>query len=537
LRASDGIAEKLMFRWFDTLGARVTIFVILALVIAQVIGVLTFVRDVERDESESKGDTFVREMSQLVAIINSGMAPPDERTTGSSIQPGFLIWLNVSPSIEQPGVRIAANGPQVPAQWEQLRSSDKRLEWFSDARPLTSRYSISPVMSMRNLQSGFGANVDARSTDDPADASRPLPPPGAEKSKAKPPSRRRIDVPMPRFKPPPEDDYGLATTYVEPPSYIRVPPVRWRMAVKLDNGLWLNAEYLYERGLPAWMKTVMYQNGVIFLLMILFVVPGVGFATYRLSELARAADKLGRGEDTPPLAETGTREIRRVTQAFNQMSLRLRRFVQGRTQMLAGISHDLRTPITGLRLRAELVDDEQNRDRMLALIDDMHHLTEATLTLARDESFTEKSDTVDVSALVGGIVDDLTDLGIEVSADAKPGVYLMCRPHSLRRAIRNLAENGAKYGERSRIALAQDADSVTIVIDDDGPGIPDGEIEKAFQPFVRLEASRSRETGGSGLGLAITRSIILNHGGDVTLANRPGGGLRATITLPKSKAV
>jgi signal transduction histidine kinase len=204
--------------------------------------------------------------------------------------------------------------------------------------------------------------------------------------------------------------------------------------------------------------------------------------------------------------------------------------------MLAGISHDLRTPITGLRLRAELVDDEQNRERMLSLIDDMHHLTEATLRLARDDSFTEKSDTIDLSALVEGIVDDLTDVGIEVAADVKPGIYIMCRPHSLTRAIRNLAENGAKYGQRSRILLEEDSGNVRIIVDDDGPGIPEEKIEKAFQPFVRLEESRSRDTGGSGLGLAITRSIVLNHGGEVTLANRPEGGLRATITLPKLAA-
>ncbi|MGE4063181.1 MAG: ATP-binding protein [Rhodospirillaceae bacterium] len=534
-----------MFRWFDTLGARLGFFVILALVLAQIIGVLTFVRDVERDESESKGDTFVRELAQLVANVNGG-APLNQQTIGTTVQPGFLIWFNVVPAVDEPGIHVPEDGPHIPAQWEGIRSSDKRLEWFPDARPLTTRYSISPVMSMRNVQSGFGARDDAPPSDDPAADSRPLPPAGgadtakpapaeSAKAKAKPPPRP-IDQPMPRFKPPPEDDYGPATTYLTPPSYIRVPPVRWRMAVKLENGLWLNAEYLYERGLPAWMKTVMYQNGVILALMILFVIPGIGFATRRLSELARAADKLGRGEDVPPLAENGTREIRRVTQAFNQMSLRLRRFVQGRTQMLAGISHDLRTPITGLRLRAELVDDEQNRDRMLGLIDDMHHLTEATLRLARDESFTEKSDTIDLSALVGGIADDLADVGIDVSADVRPGIYVMCRPHSLRRAIRNLAENGAKYGQRSRISLEEDAEAVRIMVDDDGPGIPEDKIEKAFQPFVRLEESRSRDTGGSGLGLAITRSIVLNHGGEVILENRPDGGLRATIVLPKSSA-
>jgi signal transduction histidine kinase len=533
-----------MFRWFDTLAGRVTVFVILALVLAQVIGVLTFVRSVERDESERRGDEFVRETSILVALFNSD-APLDRfALLGAARQPGFLVWLNVEPGVRREGVNVAENGPPIPAEWSSLRSRDKRLEWFEDARPITRRYSISPQMTVRNLRRAFnpegpdvtgdtGGLAAGRGLGGEREKAKPAPPPGGG-AKAKP--RPSLD-PLRRYTPEPEDDYGPATSLLPPPPTMHVPPVRWRMSIQLNDGVWLNAEYLYERGLPSWMKTVMYQNGLTFALMILFTVPGIGYATYRLSDLARAADKLGRGEEVPPLVETGSREIRRVTQAFNQMSLRLRRFVQGRTQMLAGISHDLRTPITGLRLRTELVDDEQNRDRMLALIDDMHHLTEATLRLARDDSFTEKSDTIDVSALLGGIVDDLTDVGIDVTADVKPGIYVMCRPHSLRRAIRNLAENGAKYGQRSRIFLEEDSESVRIIVDDDGPGIPEDKIEKAFQPFVRLEESRNRDTGGSGLGLAITRSIILNHGGEVTLANRPEGGLRATIILPKSKAV
>jgi signal transduction histidine kinase len=172
---------------------------------------------------------------------------------------------------------------------------------------------------------------------------------------------------------------------------------------------------------------------------------------------------------------------------------------------------------------------------MQALIDDMHHLTEATLTLAKDESFTEKTDKVDLSSLIEGICDDLQDAGIDCTAHVERGENLYCRPFSLRRAIRNVAENGAKYGKRSRISLKDDGRSVSVIIDDDGPGIPDDQKEKAFQPFVRLEGSRSRETGGSGLGLAITRSIVLNHGGEITLTNRPEGGLRVTMILPRGE--
>lgn len=521
----------MIFRWWDTLGGRLTFFVILALVLAQIIGVLTFVRGTQRDESERRGEDFVRALGGVAQIFNSPVAVDRPAYLGTVVQPGFLVWLNVEPAVTRPGVNAAPGGPQVPVQWQTIRSPDKRLEWFEDARPITRRYSISPLMVMRNVQSRFGVDLPGDPPGPPQAEGRPPPAP-----KGRPPPRPPIDQPIARYKPAPEDDYGPATTFLPPPLDLHVPPVRWRAAIQLNDGLWLNAEYLYERGLPSWMATVMYQNGLILALMILFTVPGVIYATRRLSEIARAADKLGRGEETPALSEDGTREIRRLTQAFNQMSLRLRRFVQGRTQMLAGISHDLRTPITGLRLRTELVDEDDNRERMLALIDDMHHLTEATLALARDESFTEKSDLIDVSALAGGICDDLQDAGIDVTLEARPGISLMCRPHSLRRAIRNLAENGAKYGGRARILVEDTPESVRIMVDDDGPGIPEDKMEQAFLPFVRLEESRSRATGGSGLGLAITRSIVLNHGGDIALMNRPEGGLRATITLPKSQA-
>jgi signal transduction histidine kinase len=202
--------------------------------------------------------------------------------------------------------------------------------------------------------------------------------------------------------------------------------------------------------------------------------------------------------------------------------------------MLGAISHDLRTPITGLRLRAELVDDDENRERMLAIVDEIHHLTEATLALAKEDSFTEVTDRVDLSSLIESIVDDLTDVGIDVACEVERNVQLSCRPYSLRRAIRNLAENGAKYGHRSRITMATEGDVVRITIDDDGPGIPEDQLERVLLPFVRLETSRSRQTGGAGLGLAITRSIVLNHGGELKLANRPEGGLRATMLLPRA---
>jgi signal transduction histidine kinase len=529
----------MILRWFGSLAGRLTLLILASLLCAQLIGVLVFVRSQEHERSEQAGEGFVRAIAGVVENFNRS---PDLDRNGylaTVRQPGWFFWLSDIPAVPTQGITIADDGPHRPGNWGLIKSPDKRLTWFEDERPLTMRWRIAAIPTIRNLPHVPEGEGPPDERPPPRGADRP-PPPATKYTAATLSSDRDGPPPIPdpthsrvnRPKP-----YGEGTSFFPPPPGNILPPVRWRAAVQLADGDWLNAEHLYENGLPPWLSTVMFQNGVILAIMMLFVVPVVAFATHRLTQLARVADRLGRGEDTEPLPESGTNEIVRLTQAFNQMSLRLRRFVQGRTQMLAGISHDLRTPITALRLRADLVDDDENRDRMLALIDDMHHLTEATLTLARDDSFTEKTDIVDISSLVEGVCDDLTDAGVDAVADVERGVNLTCRPYSLRRAIRNLAENGAKYGKRARITMNGDAATVRIVVDDDGPGIPDDMVEKAFQPFVRLEGSRSRETGGSGLGLAITRSIVLNHGGDISLKNRPGGGLRAVISLPKPELV
>jgi len=258
--------------------------------------------------------------------------------------------------------------------------------------------------------------------------------------------------------------------------------------------------------------------------------------TRPLRALAERADAFGRGTVEPPPPEAGPEEARRLIAAFTRMQERLRRFVADRTRMLAAIGHDLRTPITSLKLRAELLDDAEARSRMLATLDEMERMTEATLAFAREDATAEPSRSVDLAALISSFADDLTEMGKPVTfADAARLPYV-CRPTALRRALANLVENAIQYGERARVTLGATSAGPVITIDDDGPGIPEDQIEQAFKPFVRLETSRSRETGGAGLGLAIARSIVLAHGGDLVLSNRPEGGLRAEIRLPEADA-
>jgi signal transduction histidine kinase len=251
-----------------------------------------------------------------------------------------------------------------------------------------------------------------------------------------------------------------------------------------------------------------------------------------LDALAVAADAVGRGEPARLEAERGPLEIRRTAAAFNDMQARITRSMGDRTRLLAAISHDLRTPITSLRLRAELVDDDELKEKMLATLDEMQALTEAGLLLARDTAAEEPSRSIDLVALVESVVADLADQGHDARLQPGPAANLRCRKLALTRAIRNVVENAVRYGGNAVVRLASVPGRIDIHVEDDGPGLPDAALQQVFEPFFRLETSRSRETGGSGLGLAIARSIVREHGGEVALVNRPEGGLRATIALP-----
>jgi signal transduction histidine kinase len=251
-----------------------------------------------------------------------------------------------------------------------------------------------------------------------------------------------------------------------------------------------------------------------------------------LARFVAAAEEFGRSAEAPPIPEVGPVELTIATKAFNRMQERLRRFVQDRTQMLAAISHDLRTPLTRMRLRAEFVDDEDQRSKMLHDISEMETMISATLAFARDDITREPRKEEDLDELLDHLCEAMGETGQEARYIAVGPVPVRCSALALRRAFANLLENAVKYGQRARVALKQAPGQVIVEIDDDGPGIPADMQETVFQPFFRLESSRNRDTGGVGLGLSVARTIIRGHGGDITLANRAEGGLRATIILP-----
>jgi signal transduction histidine kinase len=306
------------------------------------------------------------------------------------------------------------------------------------------------------------------------------------------------------------------------------------VAMQLEGGRWLNLESSIRPPNFGWTLPVLTWLGMMGLTLSIVVIFMVRRITRPMAALASAAERAGRGEVVDPLPEAGPLDVRQTTTAFNRMHDRLQRFVKDRTQMLAAMSHDLRTPITTLRLRAEFIEDEEIKTKILETLEEMQRMSEATLAFVREEAAVEPTRMVDLMALVESVAADLVDLGQDVQFIETERIDLACRPAGLKRAIRNLLENAVRYGERAEIRLEESDDELRIVIEDNGPGISDDQIERMFQPFIRLDESRSVEGGGIGLGLAIARSIIRNHGGDIVLGNRSEGGLRATVSLPRA---
>jgi len=251
-----------------------------------------------------------------------------------------------------------------------------------------------------------------------------------------------------------------------------------------------------------------------------------------LTELSAAVDHFGASGDDPPIPPHGPREVEGTIRAFNRMRDRLRRFNDDRTRMMAAMSHDLRTPLTRLRMRIEMADGLDDQQKMLDELDMMNGMVESALSFARDDAKQEPRSLVDLSALVEGICEDAADTGDSVTFVGPRDVAISCRPSAIRRAVSNLVDNAVKYGKSAAVSLTPESERVVIVVDDEGPGIPRNERERVFEPFYRIGSSRDPETGGVGLGLSVTRSIIWEHGGNIVLANRKGGGLTVRIELP-----
>jgi signal transduction histidine kinase len=304
------------------------------------------------------------------------------------------------------------------------------------------------------------------------------------------------------------------------------------VALQLMDGSWLNFTFASVKTLPfsSWSHLLALAAGIGAVMAL-----GVGamrLITRPIESLATAAEELGRGARPGDVPEAGLSEVRLAARAFNRMQRRIRRMIEDRTQMVAAISHDLRTPITRLRLRAEFIEDQEEQQKMLTDLDQMEAIIRSTLAFARQDSDTEPTAPVDLLALLKEVAENHPPARLSVKGIAPP--LLRARPVALRRCFDNLAENAIRYGGCAEITVRDLPDVVEITIDDTGPGIPENRLKDVFRPFVRLEESRNRDSGGAGLGLAIARSVVLAHGGAISLENRKEGGLRAAVRLPKA---
>jgi signal transduction histidine kinase len=328
----------------------------------------------------------------------------------------------------------------------------------------------------------------------------------------------------------------------DPPGLIRLVPRRHRedmqvldLSLRLPDGDTLAFRVASPQLDPPLPWNLFIQLGVLALVLVVVLFVVTRNVTRPLSNLARAADAAGRSVRNPPLAEEGVREIREATRAFNTMQDRVLRYLDSRTGVLAAMSHDLRTPLTRMRLRVESVHDPQLRERFGADLDEMEGMVHGALALFEGLDDDEAFEAVDVNALLAKLVTDYEVLGSRVTMEGgglQPDLRVQGKPRALRRCLTNLVDNALKFGTRALIRV-EDGPELMIRICDEGPGIPQALLEKVFEPFYRLESSRSRDTGGTGLGLSIARDVVQAHGGTLTLRNRPEGGLMAELRLPR----
>jgi signal transduction histidine kinase len=283
----------------------------------------------------------------------------------------------------------------------------------------------------------------------------------------------------------------------------------------------------------SWPYRVLGSLAILLLAVIAISLIAVRWMTRPLETLADAAEKLGNNIHRPPLDETGPREVERAARAFNTMQAKLIGYLRDRTRILAAMSHDLKTPITRLRLRAELLHDAQLKSKFETDLRELEAMVSRTLDFMRGVDSEERIQPVDIDALVQSLQRDMQETGCDVALEGHSRAPYPGRPQALKRCLANLLDNAVKYGHSARVAIDDDDECLRIRISDRGPGIPPDALERVFEPFYRLEESRNRDTGGTGLGLSIARSIAQAHGGTLILRNRTQGGLEAVLNLPR----
>jgi len=303
--------------------------------------------------------------------------------------------------------------------------------------------------------------------------------------------------------------------------------------VRLNDGTLVTFDSRQPVQTADWPYRLLLSLAVLLAAVIAVSLLAVRWATRPLNALADAADELGRNIDRAPMPEKGPVEVVRAARAFNEMQQRLASYIRERTATLAAMSHDLKTPVSRLRLRAELLEDSEVKKKIAQDLEEMESMIHGTLEFMRGGQSAEKAQPVDVKALLESLQADAQITGAEVAIEGAASRPYVGRPQALKRCLGNLLDNALKYGKSALLVVDDAPERLVIHVRDRGPGIPEPELERVFEPFYRLEGSRSRDTGGTGLGLSIARQIAQVHGGSLNLRNLPQGGLEAVLTLPR----
>lgn len=303
--------------------------------------------------------------------------------------------------------------------------------------------------------------------------------------------------------------------------------------VRLQDGSWVTFDTHVPKELAGLPQRLLITLAILLLTVLALSLVAVRSITRPLHLLASAAEALGRDINRPPLSETGPTEVRQAAHAFNTMQARLQRFIQDRSRIFAAMSHDLKTPITRLRLRAEMLDDDDQRLRFEKDLKEMESMVSQSLDFMQGLDNKQIRQPIDIMALLESLQSDHAEIGQQVSIKGCATEPFIGVAPLLKRCLANLLENAIVYGRQAEVMIEDSAERLVLRIRDHGPGIPENEQEKVFEPFYRLEGSRNRETGGTGLGLTIVRNIVEIHGGTITLKNPPEGGLEATVKLPR----
>jgi signal transduction histidine kinase len=305
--------------------------------------------------------------------------------------------------------------------------------------------------------------------------------------------------------------------------------------VRLQDGTLATFDARQPQATENWPYRVLLSISLLLAAVIVVSLVAVRWATRPLKTLADAADELGKNINRPPLPETGPTEVARAARAFNTMQSRLANYLRERTQVLAAMSHDLKTPITRLRLRAELLADAELRAKFGNDLQEMEAMVLSALDFLRGMDNGEPVQPVDMMALLESLQTDLRETGGTVTISGSAAGPYPGRPQALKRCLANILENAIKYGKSAQVVVDDSNERLQIHVLDEGPGLPPDQLEKVFEPFYRVEGSRNRDTGGTGLGLAIARNVAELHGGSIEVRNRAEGGLAAVLTLPRMR--